>query len=66
MKIFWSEKALMDLDEIFDFYQRIASFEVAQRILIQLIDKADVLVSYPEMGAIEILEKPQSFEYRFI
>lgn len=29
MKIFWSEKALMDLDEIFDFYQQIASYEVA-------------------------------------
>lgn len=66
MKIFWSEKALMDLDEIFDFYQQIASFEVAQKILTQLIDKADVLVSYPELGTIEIFEKPQAFEYRFI
>lgn len=66
MKIFWSEKALMDLDEIFDFYQRLASLEVAQNILIQLIEKADVLISYPEMGTLEIFNNPQPYEYRFI
>ncbi len=66
MKIFWSERALIDLDEIFDFYQHLASFEVAQKILNQLIEKADILASYPEMGTLEIFEKPQPFEYRFI
>lgn len=56
----------MDLEEIFDFYQLIASFDVAQKILNQLIDKAEILVSYPEMGTLEIFEKAQPFEYRFI
>lgn len=66
MKIFWSEKALMDLDEIFNFYQLIAGFEVAQKVLSKLIEKADILISYPEIGTIEVFEKPQPFEYRFI
>jgi toxin ParE1/3/4 len=66
MKIFWSEKALMDLEEIFDFYEQLASYDVAQKILNQLIEKVDVLVSYPEMGTIEYFDKPQPFEYRYI
>lgn len=66
MKIFWSEKALKDLEEIFDFYQLIASFDVAQKILNRLIDKAEILVSYPEMGTLEKFEKALPFEYRFI
>ncbi|HSF55314.1 MAG TPA: type II toxin-antitoxin system RelE/ParE family toxin, partial [Algoriphagus sp.] len=56
----------MDLDEIFDFYRRLASFEVTQNILNQLIEKADNLVSYPEMGTIEIFDKTQPYEYRFM
>lgn len=56
----------MDLDEIFDFYRRLASFEVAQNILNQLIEKADNLVSYPEIGTLEIFDKTQPYEYRFM
>lgn len=56
----------MDLDEIFNFYQLIAGFEVAQKVLSKLIEKADILISYPEIGTIEVFEKPQPFEYRFI
>ena len=56
----------MDLDEIFNFHQKISNFEVAQKILIELINKADILVINPEIGTIEILENPQPFQYRFI
>ena len=66
MKILWSERALRDLDEIFEFYQLIGSFEVAQKVVGRLIDKADILVNYPEMGNVEVFENAQPFEYRFL
>jgi toxin ParE1/3/4 len=66
MKISWTEKALLDLDEIFHFYQLSANSDVAQTILNKIIDKADILISYPEIGTIEIFEPPHQFEYRFV
>jgi toxin ParE1/3/4 len=66
MRIFWTEKALLDLDEISHFYQQFANSDVAQKILNQLIDKADILTSYPGIGTIETFENTHEFAYRFI
>lgn len=32
MKILWSDRALKDLDQIFQFYLELASFEVAKKL----------------------------------
>jgi plasmid stabilization system protein ParE len=39
MRIFWTEKALLDLDEISHFYQQFANSDVAQKILNLLMIK---------------------------
>lgn len=64
MKILWSDRALKDLDQIFQFYLELASFEVAQKVTGKLATKVQILESYPELGAIETYELILPFEYR--
>ena len=66
MKIIWSNRSLKDLDQIFNFYSKLASFEVAQKIVTQLVEKAQILISYPQIGNLETFNKPQPFEYRYL
>lgn len=66
MKIIWSERSLRDLDQILNFYSNLASFEVAQKIVTHLVEKAQILVSYPEIGNVESFNNPQPFEYRYL
>lgn len=64
MKILWSDRALKDLDQIFKFYLELASFEVAQKVTVKLATKAQILESYPELGAFERYDLILPFEYR--
>lgn len=66
MKIIWSERSLKDLDQILNFYSKLASSEVAQKIVSQLVEKAQILLSYPEIGNLETFKKPQPYEYRYL
>jgi plasmid stabilization system protein ParE len=66
MKIIWSDRSLKDLDQIFNFYSKLASFGVAQKIVTQLVEKAQILIPYPEIGNLEKFNKPQPFEYRYL
>lgn len=66
MKIIWSNRSLKDLDQIFNFYSKLASFEVAQKIVTQLVEKVQILISYPQIGNLETFNKPQPFEYRYL
>ncbi len=64
MKVLWSERALKDLDQIFQFYLELASFGVAQKVTGKLATKAQILESYPELGAVERYDLILPFEYR--
>lgn len=66
MKIIWSNRSLKDLDQIFNFYSRLASIKVAQKIVTQLVEKAQILISYPEIGNYETFNKTQPYEYRYL
>ena len=64
MKILWSDRSLKDLDQIFQFYIELASLEVAQKVTGKLSNKAQILESYPELGAVERYDLVLPFEYR--
>lgn len=64
MKIQWSERALKDLDHVFQFYLELASFEVAQKVTGKLASKVRILESYSELGAVEKFDVILPFEYR--
>lgn len=53
MKIVWSERALKDLDTIFQFYIFSASLIVAQKVSGRILTKVKILSSYPEIGVVE-------------
>lgn len=66
MKIVWTDRALKDLDSIFHFYAFSASDSIAQKVTARLVSKVKILISYPEIGAIEDWEFDVPFEYRSI
>lgn len=52
-----------ELKNIFNYYRKKVSVEIAKKIIRQLIEKANKLKNFPESGAIEVLlhERPQQF-----
>lgn len=66
MKIFWSERSLMDLNEIFEFYSELAGEVVAQNIVFSIVDKAEILSSDPKIGQIQFFEQPVLLNYRYL
>lgn len=66
MKIFWSERSLKDLNEIFEFYSELAGEVVAQNIVFSIVDKAEILSSDPKIGQIQLFEQPVLLNYRYL
>ena len=66
MKIFWSERSLKDLNEIFEFYSELAGEVVAQNIVFSIVDKAEILSSDPKTGQIQFFEQPVLLNYRYL
>lgn len=66
MKIFWSERSLQDLNEIFEFYSELAGEVVAQNIVFSIVDKAEILSSDPKIGQIQFFEQPVLLNYRYL
>lgn len=66
MRIIWTEKALTQLEEIFDFYKVQASPEIAKKMIITLIREASILETNPLIGMKEPLLFDRAFEYRYL
>lgn len=64
MKIVWSDRALLDLDDIFQFYSLIASTDVAQKLTGKIVNRVRILTSYPEAGVAKSWGIELPFEYR--
>ncbi|TFV95577.1 type II toxin-antitoxin system RelE/ParE family toxin [Algoriphagus kandeliae] len=66
MRIFWSDRSLKDLEEIFQFYAEFAGIEIGQRIVIRIVNKVGILSSNPELGQIQHFESSLNFPYRYL
>jgi len=64
MKILWLELAEEDLDSIYRFYAEKNSGNFASRIYNQILDAADALIHFPQMGPIEWNLSEKGEEYR--
>jgi plasmid stabilization system protein ParE len=60
IKILWTEEAIARLKDIFDYYSEEATVRIAQKLVIEIVDYADILISRPELGAIEELLRVHS------
>jgi toxin ParE1/3/4 len=52
MKILWSEQALKRLEEIHQFVAERASIETANKLIDNLIKRAETLANFPYMGRV--------------
>ncbi len=66
MKIIWSDFAITQLDEIYAYYEQIASPEVAKKMLRGIINEPEILTHSPLMGQEEELLKEREIGYRYI
>ena len=64
MKILWLEFAEEDLDSIHQFYADNKSRYFANRLYNQILDAADNLIHFPQMGPIEWALSEKDEEYR--
>jgi toxin ParE1/3/4 len=66
LKVFWTETAIEQLENIFDYYKFKASVKTAQNIVTRLVDRTIQLENQPLSGQIEDLLKKRKKEYRYI
>ena len=66
IKIIWSDSALVQLEEIFDFHKTQASYKIAQNLVKSIVQKVLILETNPLLGVKEPLLSGKSFEYRYL
>ncbi len=66
MRLLWTDKALTQLEKIFDYYKVQASPEIAKKLIVSLIKGAVILETNPLAGMKEPLLAERAFEYRYI
>lgn len=66
MKIFWTEFAIRNLKDIFDYYSLNANKKVAHQIRNQILGLTKKLSDNPKIGQIEPHLNKFKFEYRYL
>lgn len=66
VKIFWSDTALSQLEDIYDYYKVKASIAIARKLVKSIIEKTIILELNPLIGEKESLLAERTFEYRFL
>jgi len=66
IKVLWSDSALSQLEDIYDYYKIGASPRVAKNIIKLLVAETTILKSNPLLGVKEPLLSERSFEYRYL
>ena len=53
IKILWTDEAIARLKDIFDYYCEDATFKIAEKLVNEIVDYAEILITKPELGALE-------------
>lgn len=64
--IVWTDEAAYDLQNIFDYYNMEAGLQVAEKMVINIIEATFQLTSQPNIGQKEPLLKERIFDYRYL
>lgn len=65
-QIIWSEFAEIQLDDIFEYYKKTASLNIAKKLLKELINEPNKLIEAPYIGQEEALLKNRTIHYRYL
>jgi len=66
IKVFWTQTALNNLEDIFEYYKYNASIRIARRLVKEIVLSTIRIQNSPKIGRIEELLRDRKFEYRFI
>jgi plasmid stabilization system protein ParE len=66
IKVFWTQTALNNLEDIFEYYKYKASPQIAKKIVRKIAEATILLQKSPKSGRTEDLLKDRKFIYRFI
>ena len=66
IKVLWTETALNNLEEIFEYYKYKASVRIARKLVKGLVKSTLKLQKTPQIGRKEELLLDRRFEYRFL
>ncbi len=66
MKIIWSDFAIGNLKDIFDYYKIKASKKIARKIRLQILEATKQLIHNPESGQIEFYLDKFKQNHRYI
>ncbi len=66
LRVFWTDTARFQLEDIFNYYKDKASLRVARKLVKQLIERTIQLEKNPNSGPKEPLLSRRNFEYRYL
>jgi toxin ParE1/3/4 len=66
MKVFWSDTALSQLEDIYNYHKIVASESVAKKLVKTLVEQTIFLELNPLLGKKEPLLAVRKYEYRFL
>ena len=66
IKVFWTETALNNLEDIFEYYKHKASGQIARKLVKGLVKSTIQIQNSPNIGKKEELLADRKFEYRFL
>jgi len=66
IKVFWTETALNNLEDIFEYYKYKAPVRVARKLVKAMVKSTLKLQESPQIGRKEDLLSDRKFEYRFL
>jgi toxin ParE1/3/4 len=66
VKILWTDEAIRRLKDIFDYYSEEATVKVAQKLINEIVDYSEILLTHPEIGVAEELLKGRKNKYYYL
>jgi toxin ParE1/3/4 len=66
MKVFWTDTARNQLEDIFNYYSEKANLNTAKKLIGKIIDRTIQLENNPLSGTKEPLLQQRKFEYRYL
>jgi plasmid stabilization system protein ParE len=66
VRVLWTDSALSQLEDIYDYYKIKASPRIAKKLVKTLVEETIILESNPLIGVKEPLLSERPYEYRFL
>jgi plasmid stabilization system protein ParE len=66
VKVIWTDSAILQLEDIFDYYKLKVSLKAARRLALSIVETANLLKTNPLLGSKEPLLINRKGDYRFL